>query len=354
MKGATVNDSVSKSNVWSIAINENEIKIEPSSVVVIGRKPMRPVAVPEGAQRVDIVDATKSMSKNHAKITVDAQGVVELSDLGSTNGTYIRNDSDKLLRIPAENPYTVTADEINGQFGDVTFNLRRVTPLKQSEASEKLSTEDRRNVEDLFSYQSPLASEEVPQGTMSVDDILDLRAGEPTAVFSTQRTLDHNEQKMTEDADFSDDDEADNQPEVNEISKESDENQDSHDSQEIDSYDQAHIDTGVTELAAINADSGYMPVYEPGSVFDRLSRGDFDKKEDVIEVDGHSSDEAKHTRDFNAQFEIAQLRQLRPFLALNPFLYDDLFAWLEAQNDADIDTALNSNEGFIAWKKGTK
>ena len=93
-------------------------------------------------------------------------------------------------------------------------------------------------------------------------------------------------------------------------------------------------------------DQRYQPAFEPGSVFERVSKGDYDRGQEAIVVDGMSSDDAKRTGDFALQFAMAKHRQLLPFLAMNPALYDDLYAWLEAQGDQDIDAALRNNDGY--------
>ena len=54
------------------------------------------------------------------------------------------------------------------------------------------------------------------------------------------------------------------------------------------------------------------------------------------------------------QFDIAQIPELLPFLGLNPFLYDDMYAWLEAQNNDSVNKALESNEGYQTWKASSK
>ncbi|MCH4209042.1 FHA domain-containing protein [Bifidobacterium sp.] len=94
----------------------------------------------------------------------------------------------------------------------------------------------------------------------------------------------------------------------------------------------------------------FKPAFEPGSVFERVSRGDFGKREPAVEVDGMTSDEAKRTADFTRQFEMARRPQLLPFLAMNPSLYDDLYAWLSALGDKDIDAALSRNSGYEEYR----
>ena len=95
----------------------------------------------------------------------------------------------------------------------------------------------------------------------------------------------------------------------------------------------------------------FKPVFEPGSVFERVSRGDFDKQEQMVEVGGYTSQQAKTTSDYTVQFQIARHAQLLPFLAMNPSLYDDLYTWLAAQGNADVDAALSRNQGYQEYRK---
>ena len=102
---------------------------------------------------------------------------------------------------------------------------------------------------------------------------------------------------------------------------------------------------------SIDATVTFTPVFEPGSVFERVSKGGFVKQEQTIEVDGLTSDDAKRTDDFTVQFEMARHPQLLPFLAMNPSLYDDLYAWLSALGNQDIDAALSRNPGYAEYRK---
>ncbi|WP_022857304.1 FHA domain-containing protein [Alloscardovia omnicolens] len=300
-------DSAKTSTTWKITVNDQSITVTAPARVYIGRKPMRPVEVPDNATRFDVPDLTKSMSKNHALLTVEDNGQAELSDLNSTNGTYIRNAHDALLRVPAENPYTISSEQISGQFGDVSFEIA-VNQTRQQSAPEGPAPA----VQNLFDFKSPV-SDDAPAPSMSVDDILDLRAGEPTHMFAMQPAAVQDEEA-----------------------------------------EEPHVDSAATPQVVVNEDSGYVPVYEAGSVFDRLSRGDFEHTDTIVEVRGHTSVEAKSTQDFNVQFDIAQIPELLPFLGLNPFLYDDMYAWLEAQNNDSVNKALESNEGYQTWKASSK
>ncbi len=103
--------------------------------------------------------------------------------------------------------------------------------------------------------------------------------------------------------------------------------------------------------SSLEETSAFIPVFEPGSVFDRVAKGEFKEQEQTIEVDGLTSDDAKRTDDFTEQFEMARHPELLPFLAMNPFLYDDLYAWLAALGNQDVDAALSSNEGYAQYRK---
>ena len=95
--------------------------------------------------------------------------------------------------------------------------------------------------------------------------------------------------------------------------------------------------------------------YEPGSVLDRLTRGEYETSRPAIVVDGTlSSDDAQRVTDHTKQFEMAKHHELLPFLALNPYLYDDLYSWLEAIGDPVITTALKTNSGYQAYQENRR
>lgn len=54
---------------------------------LLGRKPS--MDVPQGAKAERIEDPTRTMSRNHAAISVDTDGALWIEDYGSLNGTYI-------------------------------------------------------------------------------------------------------------------------------------------------------------------------------------------------------------------------------------------------------------------------
>lgn len=122
---------------------------------------------------------------------------------------------------------------------------------------------------------------------------------------------------------------------------------DTHDTH--DTHDDA-VREAVKDERAADETNVFTPAFEPGSVFERVSKGDFGKREPAVDIDGLTSDDAKRTGDFTVQFEMAKHPQLLPFLAMNPSLYDDLYAWLAALGDKDIDAALARNAGYEEYR----
>ena len=143
--------------------------------VEIGRKPLRPLA-DDGNTRLDVADQTKSMSKRHAMFTVKSNGTASVRDLGSTNGSYVVRENGDLLRLPANAEFLLPTSPMRMQFGDVPADFIRVDDPVAKPLDLK--------VPDLFGYAVHEAPQEPDAADMSVDDILDLRAGEPTAIFS--------------------------------------------------------------------------------------------------------------------------------------------------------------------------
>lgn len=107
----------------------------------------------------------------------------------------------------------------------------------------------------------------------------------------------------------------------------------------------------ISDISSIDSDASYTPAFEPGSVFEKVSKGEFDAQQNIVEAGGFTSKEAEESTDFSKQFEMAQHSELLPYLASNPGLYDDLYAWLAAQGNADVDAALARNSGYSAYRK---
>lgn len=161
---------------WTVKINGvDRISVKPGECVEIGRKPLRPLA-DDGNTRLDVADQTKSMSKRHAMFTVKSNGTASVRDLGSTNGSYVVRENGDLLRLPADVEFLLPTSPMRMQFGDVPADFIRIDDPVAKPLDLK--------VPDLFGYAVHEAPQEPDAADMSVDDILDLRAGEPTAIFS--------------------------------------------------------------------------------------------------------------------------------------------------------------------------
>lgn len=437
---------------WTVKINGvDRISVKPGECVEIGRKPLRPLA-DDGNTRLDVADQTKSMSKRHAMFTVKSNGTASVRDLGSTNGSYVVRENGDLLRLPANTEFLLPASPMRMQFGDVPADFIRLDDPVAKPLDLK--------VPDLFGYAVHEAPQEPDAADMSVDDILDLRAGEPTAIFSAdnvRRKVDelelgslnitqpvtkndepaiprdlfadalaqHAEQEterktqqamdsvvlpkqqtepesstvapaskhsrisgivpvdaiahavvkhspstsepavvsaavVESDAAAGASKSAENvqsentQPETAQpATAQSETDQPAADVPD-DQQPAAETETAqqsVSEASDIYSTGVHTPVFEPGSVFERVAKGELKAQEPAVEVDGLTSDEAKTTQDFNVQFEVARHPELLAFLAMNPYLYDDMYSWLAARGEADIDEALSHNKGYQEYRE---
>lgn len=447
---------------WMITVGGVEqARVGAGQTVEIGRKPIRPLR-DDGFVRIDIVDNKRSMSKRHALLIVNKRGVATIRDLHSTNGTYLVGDNGNLLRLDPDVDFQLPDTIMRMQFGDVPVDFVHV---EESEDS------DNDPVRDLFSYATDSTPKEPDASDLSVDQILDLRAGEPTGIFHAQSVsvpeLKWNndsvslnpeknsviddissagvdlpvvrEEEKAEPRNLFDDAQADGNKDNQEHNPENpsdlnsaqtDDNPNEHENdveqllnqsmeqsmeQSVKRDDEQHdireqdifesvenefsetkptesnpVETNPAETNPVenrnssvednsaevnnaetgnaevnNAENGdsssmlasatfseeYTPAFEPGSVFEKVSQGEFDSHHEVIEAGGYTSDEAKQTTDFSEQFEMAKYPELLPYLAMNTGLYDDLYAWLAAQSNSDVDEALTRNSGYDAYRK---
>lgn len=448
---------------WTVKVDGNNVKtLHDGESVEIGRKPLRPLS-DDGFARLDIMDPGKSMSKRHAVLSVDKQGNCSVRDLHSTNGSFVVTNNGQLMRLPAGEDIKLPIDSMTLQFGDVRLTLESAFEHddEDDDATSGVSDDTSQPVSNLFEY---AVSDEAPQepdaADMSVDDILNLRAGEPTTFFHARNVTDradalHQAERQTftpehadkpelEDAfpsvslvqetvvaadkprdlfadaaaqaeaeaeieaDAADSaDAAATDAEVAAVSTETaaqpleashdgnknnlipvdklfsarpstpiavalpDRNDTGDNTGNVDKADNAAdasaqeqtqsaeqsqmAEQPTSETAeqqpAPDETAAFKPIFEPGSVFDRVSKGGLAKQEQTIEVDGLTSDDAKRTDDFTVQFQMARHPELLPFLAMNPSLYDDLYAWLGALGNQDIDAALAHNPGYEEYRK---
>ena len=423
-----------RSRRWLVKVKGcDQVSVLPSQSLEIGRKPIRPLP-DDGVPRFEVSDETRSMSKRHAVLRVSANGVATLRDMRSTNGTYLVREDGNLIRLPEDIDFPLPSTAVRMQFGDVPVDFVQVEDSPEPEPSPAVT--------DLFTYATDDEKPAEPDAAdLSVDDILDLRAGEPTSAFTASRVADRASQlraaalqsftpmvapldeanrpdaianpvplhvepvKPQEPRDLfvdamehvlpssSDQSEA-TRPMTTRLPDASpatsvadtsaqvaatqqtaaaiaDQPQAVQSAQSAQSTVQPAVQLPVQSETTTPATQptvqhpitesvtaaepaqqpAYTPAFEPGSVFDRVAKGEFRKPEPTVEVDGLTSDDAKHTTDFSVQFNMARHRELLPFLAMNPSLYDDLYAWLAARGDADIDAALADNPGYEEYRR---
>lgn len=440
---------------WMITVGGVEqARVGAGQSVEIGRKPIRPLRE-DGFMRVDVVDNKRSMSKRHALFIVDASGAATIRDLNSTNGTYLVSESGDLLRLDPGVDFHMPDSIVRMQFGDVPVDFVRI-----EEKAPQGSDADAQPVRDLFSYAPDNDIKEPDAADLSVDDILDIRAGEPTGVFHAQSVsrpdLVWDSQKRLNDAaaaddlgsasaadagadsddnstsaatsavpssatssvedvasvidaasvaesvaeqikpviagqvvlpvvrdefespveprnlfddaannDVSNNDDASNDDASNDAATNDSVNNDVSTNDAVTNNDATNDDASdvsnssnvsdannISDVSAtIASDSAqFTPAFEPGSVFEKVSNGEFSARKEVVSAGGFTSEEAQKTDDFAEQFEMAKYQELLPFLAMNTNLYDDLYAWLSAQGNADVDQALAQNSGYSAYR----
>ncbi|MCI6531927.1 MAG: FHA domain-containing protein [Bifidobacterium animalis] len=162
---------------WVILVDGTQLaSVEPGTTVEIGRKPLRPLP-DDGKRRVEILDDSRSVSKRHAQLMVALDGRAFLRDLNSTNGTFVVRAGDELVRLHGGVDYPLQSDSVHVQFGDVPVDFAKFI-------EDDDSTKDDAPVVNLFDYAVEGSSNEPEAADMSVDDILNLRAGEPTDIFN--------------------------------------------------------------------------------------------------------------------------------------------------------------------------
>lgn len=91
---------------WRLTLADGQ-SVVVDTAVVLGRRP----TAPEGrvAASLPIADPAKSVSKSHALVEVDAAGLW-ITDLGSTNGTFITRPGDVLRQLDPHVRTAVPAD----------------------------------------------------------------------------------------------------------------------------------------------------------------------------------------------------------------------------------------------------
>lgn len=300
---------------WIVAVvaTGRRYRFMPGDQVIIGRTPLRPASLPgERAKRLDIDDPHRSMSKRHLELDIDQQGGGIIQDLGSTNGTYVVRSDNRLVRLPAHKRLRIDEQKVRLQLAEVGIVLERFAlPVSGTLAPQSQPASVGGFTQRYASGSGGYAGYDAERPRLDVGQILDVRAGEPTAAFDAE----HVRRSLQ--------------------------------------AQQASAAGPNGSRADPDAPAGSTG-FEPGSIFDRITRGQLGRQERVVTVDGMTSEEAKRTADHDKQFAMARHHEFLPFLAVNPYLYDELYAWLEAIGDPDITAALSTNVGYKAYKEGTK
>ncbi|WP_062380993.1 FHA domain-containing protein [Demequina pelophila] len=111
--------SARQREAWELVTGDGAVYPFDAATVVVGRRGLRPVAQAGG--RVEISDATKTISKSHARLSLEG-GRWTVEDLGSTNGTLLVGADGRERRVEA-GTRAVVADVL--LLGDVEVRIRR-------------------------------------------------------------------------------------------------------------------------------------------------------------------------------------------------------------------------------------
>jgi len=102
---------------WTLGLPDGEMVSLTSRTVVLGRKPSN---ADDMTQYVAVVDETRTMSKEHARLDWTVTGWT-LTDLDSTNGVTLVHDDGRLERLPGGGTASVPS---RFRLGDASLELR--------------------------------------------------------------------------------------------------------------------------------------------------------------------------------------------------------------------------------------
>lgn len=366
---------------WYITIisTGQRYRIEPGESVVIGRTPLRPGSLPpEKAKRLSIPDAQRSMSKRHLLLSLDSEGAATVEDLASTNGTYVVRQDSRLIRLPARRALQLDESPVRLQLGDIGLELTRhdlpaavrteaaagvPAGVRTEEPSAGKQPGGRPSAEapsaEASSANAPVAgtsaaekpSADAPVAGTSVVEKPSVEkpsTGTGTGTHAASAVSPVSPVQGTQEggSDLFAHGTQDEGP--SDLAGGVDDIVAAREGEPTDMFDASRVRASVR---ASKAPDGTAPAgstgFEPGSVFDRLTRGEMGPKQaPQVVVDGLTSDEARHSADHDKQFQMARHRQLLPFLAANPYLYQELYDWLASIPDPVIAAALDHNPGY--------
>ncbi len=105
---------------WTLGLPDGKMVSLTSRTVVLGRKPSN---ADDMTQYVAVVDETRTMSKEHARLDWTVTGWT-LTDLDSTNGVTLVHDDGRLERLPGGGTASVPS---RFRLGDASLELRPVS-----------------------------------------------------------------------------------------------------------------------------------------------------------------------------------------------------------------------------------
>lgn len=111
---------------WVVVLGDGR-QVSVESLVLIGRNP-QPRAGEEGAELVSVQDNSRTVSKTHIAVGVDARGIWVM-DRGSTNGSAIATSSGQFEPCAAGDQVRVREGQVVS-FGDQRFEVRRTYPAQ--------------------------------------------------------------------------------------------------------------------------------------------------------------------------------------------------------------------------------
>jgi hypothetical protein len=106
-----------------------------SAGLVVGRRRSSATASdPSSTPRLELGDESRSLSREHAQLVVDDQGVVRVTDLGSGNGTRVQRLGGTTVELVPGTPLVLTVGDVL-HLGGTTASLQEARSSPEDAAS---------------------------------------------------------------------------------------------------------------------------------------------------------------------------------------------------------------------------
>lgn len=407
-----MSDADTSSWLLSVVGGGQTYHISPGQSVIVGRTPIRSSSLRGEASanipRMNISDKKKSLSKSHLRVSVNNNGDAEICDLNSANGTYVVRKDDAMMALPPHRPIVLDKSPIRLQLGDVGLWIEKV-PSQPEDGSAVFSADTSENDGQRQGISSPISNEDgapnsgagkqegsplLPsKGTSSANAAVS-NASVPIRMIpapasavnglpfknavSSSVYLQQDSQKATQTGSFAAVNVQQSSQSSNLAARQTNSQVDSgagyspheenmriHDVLEVRAGEPTHslnaqdIQRSIYEarerqnnpqgFSAQSMQFAAANQFEPGSVFEQVRRHQKAVEEASTTIAGFSIEEVKRSADQKKQFEMAKHQELLPYLALNPYLYEDLYIWLAAMEDPTIQQALSTNRGYLYY-----